>query len=67
MATNHDNRNQSFMRWFMGEMLTTEHFKNTITLILVLTYCGMAFNGIKMSSEFSMLVGMALGFYFKKE
>lgn len=57
----------STLRWFIGEFLKTEHFKNSITLILVMTYCWMMVNTLVTSNEFSLLVGMVLGFYFKKD
>ncbi len=59
--------NVSTLRWFIGEFLKTEHFKNGITMILVLTYCWMMANALTTSNEFSLLVGMVLGFYFKKD
>ncbi len=55
------------IKWFVTEILKTEHFKNGITIILVLTYCWMIINNIKPNNEFALLVGMVLGFYFKKE
>lgn len=58
---------QPFLRWLAGHLLTTEQFKNTVTITLVTTYCYMAVTGVEVSSEFSMLVGMVLGFYFKKD
>ena len=57
---------RSTLRWIAGEILKTEHFKNTITLILVATYCWMMVRSIPTTSEFALLVGMVLGFYFKK-
>ncbi len=56
----------STTRWVFKEILRTEHFKNTITLILVLTYCWMMLQGIEPDSQFALLVGMVLGFYFKQ-
>jgi len=53
-------------QWFVNNILTTEHFKNTITLILTLTYCWMMTHQHQPSNEFSLLVGMVLGFYFKR-
>ena len=56
----------STLRWLVSEILKTERFKNTITMVLVLTYCWMTIQDVKPSNEFALLVGMVLGFYFKK-
>lgn len=60
-------RQVPFFRWLAAHMLTVEQFKNAITLMLVLTYCYLALIGEKASNEFSMMVIMALTFYFKKD
>ena len=56
----------SGFRWLVSEILKTERFKNAITMVLVLTYCWMTIKDVKPSNEFALLVGMVLGFYFKK-
>lgn len=56
-----------FFRWLAAHMLTVPQFKNAITLILVLTYCYLALSEMEVSNEFSMMVIMALTFYFKME
>jgi hypothetical protein len=60
-------RQAPFFRWLAAHMLTVEQFKNVITLMLVLTYCYLALSEVKVSNEFSMMVIMALTFYFKRE
>ena len=55
------------LRWLVSEILKTEHFKNGITMLLVVTYCWMTVKGVKPNNEFALLVGMVLGFYFKKD
>ena len=62
-----DLEKRSTFAWFLGEFLKTEHFKNTITLILVATYCWLMVAEVKPDSQFSLLVGMVLGFYFKSK
>jgi len=57
---------ESFARWFLSYFLTTEHFKNMVTMVLVLTYCALMITGRDLNNEFSLLVGMVLGAYFKK-
>lgn len=60
-------RRQSYLRWLTGEVLTTEFFKNTITLQIVMTYCYLMMTGRTVDSQFGLLVGMILGFYYKKD
>ena len=62
-----DQPKKSTFRWFLETFIRTEHFKNTITLIIVLSYLYMKVNTIKTGSEFDLLVGMILGNYFKKD
>ena len=58
---------KTFIRWLAGHLLTTEQFKNVVTMCLVLTYCALVIQGEEPNNEFALLVGMVLGFYFKKE
>lgn len=56
-----------FARWFLTYFLTTEHFKNSITVMIVSVYCYLKLAQIPTGSEYDLLVGMVLGFYFKKD
>ena len=58
-------RKPPLLRFLADELLKTEHFKNTVTLILTMTYCYLMVAQVKPDSQFSLLVGMVLGFYFK--
>ena len=62
-----DTEKKPLLRWLLGEMLTTTFFKNTITLQIVLTYCYLVATGATPDSQFGLMVGMVLGFYFKKD
>lgn len=61
-----ENDRMPAVKWLISEVLKTEHFKNVITMVLVMTYCWMMVEGMKPNNEFALLVGMVLGFYFKK-
>lgn len=61
-----DDKSMSYMRWVTAHVLTSEFFKNTITLLLVVAYIILLFLGREPNSQFSLLVAMVLGFYFKK-
>lgn len=63
--TEKESSHVSYLRWATGQILTTEFFKNTVTLLLVATYCLLMVLGRTPDSQFSLLVGMVLGFYFK--
>lgn len=62
-----DDKSMSYLRWVTAYILTTEFFKNTITIQLVSVYCVMVFMGSAPDSQFALLVAMTLGFYFKKD
>lgn len=57
---------EPFFRWLLSKVLTTEFFKNTITLMLVGVYCTLMIMGRTPESQFGILIGMILGNYFKK-
>ncbi len=61
-----DDHKVPFVRWLASYVLTVDFFKNTITLMVVSVYCFMMLMGRAPTAEFGLLVGMLLGFYFKK-
>ena len=56
----------SFARWMISYFVTTEHFMNTIALTLVVTYCAMVLQSIKVDSQTFSLLILVLSFYFKR-
>jgi hypothetical protein len=60
------NTPKPFHYWLAEQILSTDFFKNTITLMLVAAYCALLFLGREIDSQFALLVGMVLGFYFKQ-
>ena len=51
---------------FVREFMTPEQFKNILALGLTVTYCVLSLKGIT-NEQFSLLYGVVLGFYFKKD
>lgn len=66
MAEPNGTPGQSFLRWICSQILSTSFFKNTITLMIVCVYCILMVMGRTPDSQFGLLVGMILGFYFKR-
>ena len=63
-----------FIKWFFKEEFNKDKihiwqqfFMNKITLIFVLTYIYMTITNQEVSEAFDLLLGIIVGFYFKKE
>ena len=60
-----DKGDRPFFRWLVSYLLTVEFFKTVLTMMVVSVYCYLTLQGEAPSSEFGLMVGMLLGFYFK--
>ena len=56
---------EPFVRWFLNNFLTTDHFRNAITMTLVMVYAVQVVRGAPIDDHFFMLLGLVLGAYFK--
>ena len=54
-------------RWILDKFITSEHFKNTIALMVSGVYCYLICTNSNINSEFHLLAGIVLGSYFKKD
>jgi len=51
----------------LSNMVSLLKVKTIITLTVVITYCFMTLKGLLISSNFDMLVGVVLTYYFTKD